>query len=1391
MEVDDTVDGPANEPASEPINEPKVKTTRPARIRTEDDERLAGMSEKEKLETLGLDESWTEYKILLIERPHPGVYMTPLGRRRPTGKSRGRPRISRLAVFKSPRLTSLPWFVGEASEAASKAAEARTDIENSAPVEVASSQWQPVNKTPVVTPASPRGQKRSLTNDEPVEIGSASKIARVSREASRQHSIERRKTPDEEDIPVATTKTPEKHATARTEEESGTASSFKRRRTSQLNCSKQVAANSEKDARGLHDNQTRLASQENPTEPYASYSDDIQRPSRKRRREASHSPNRAKAPAAPAPAVVEPEIRETSHAEDGPPNQQQDELNERFEEGDAAVPIARNEKNQPPGKTQTKDTATAEAKTKPTEEPRDVGSNHEKPKTKTQPKKGRHAGSVAFLRRNIIMGIVEKAGGAFPMGTELWYPFATMWTKANRKETPDWRTIKAVAKQMIDAGKVKQLTFSGKDSKGVMTTKSIIAKPDMSSDDPLIKNMQREMLATGPQYYFPANTEIDAELRSGRKRTAFRPSLPVETDVTVQLQQKPGYVRANENRRTRPSSVKLLKNIERNMGIDFDSNRQFGTTRLMDIRKASRAAKRSQPGEEAPAGTVRISEKPSGSISRMKRFLGPESAYTMLINPKQTFHASTGTFATDAGLAAFRKPSTRRDQEVADSSVLPESLDDLLSKAREEEANFSTKHDPRSSKFFSDNDAIARWELQSEEIHRESGTDRLRYINQTIDDDSTVPISGRVRFDVDKPTKRRGRPPVEETRPTPARNMPLSSSSPPPAPLQQRGPESSVYSALGAGERVVRRRRRRRAADAPPNDRRLAKLTDHMAASEEGKPPGRTPTAKVPSRRIQVPHVPDPLYKRIMTAIVVVRCLTGGAEARLVDWGIVTSIFPDHDAGIMQERGRQILAGNRLQIHKMQNDFHERFIEAYARDEVPRIDYDDLEGYDWETVVDWAYTQLDVPVSSKLPDLPATRGQFDEVFELREDPSAASLDEIYNNNAGISSYRRRNLLAGAPFAIPLREKPSRKTAGVPAQQQKHPYLARLDVAKTWVRANITAPEELYNPAEARRALDGFGERLVSDAVQSLVTERAIMMNKRGRVMPGRNYDITEYFLFTISRRRLIESTQLRRAAKFKTTILDPALRRPSGSARSTTTGTYDVQYGAEDGDILVLINLAAEGKVILRPRDPPRDKFGLTDGGYLTRNLDRNKVRFNIEVRPVAGAYEFGNPVWEKASRVPPPSPFHFHNDDNNNHDVMEVDHDHDHQPHQQQQQGGGQQQQQHIPPPPPSRPSAALLGEERIPVWFDIHGNFIKLLWDLVVGAVVGCVAIRPGVSAAGVASMLKPCMGAWEVYLLLDWLRTVGVAGLMDGYDGGDGCSDEDRPGWVVREGWWLILG
>jgi transcription factor C subunit 3 len=1141
---------------------PEALDFTPSRSVKSQQRRMDGLSRKERFEARGMDETWTEYNVLLIDRPAAGVYVTPQGKRRPAGKRQGRPRQSRIAVFKSDKLASFPWFVKDDHDS-DNGEMADLSVPGSVTLEST-----PLASTPPTTRRSKRTQAVLDQTDSstPPEAGDFTlyRGRNVKRARLDANVIDQPEFGD-------------------TEDSSQAVDSIQ---------AKALSKNGRDKSAAVHP-----------------LSVDVGRPAPKRRR------------------IGSPDRVNNEDAPSAEPN------------GSSNQPI---KASQP-----------------------DVLSKDTTPSVAPESPKGakRHAaadrgGSISIVRRKIIMEIVEKAGGAYPSGNEIWYPFVTFWMKYNRKERPDMRTIKTSIKNLVDSGKLRQLTFSGKDLKGVMVTRTILAKPDISPNDPLVKGMQQQVLATdprNPRISYSPHVDVDPILIRTNVPITQRFKLPVIADTTVHLQHKPAFALYEEKRQERQVNRALMRQLEGEISPSKGKTKRLLTTQRQPVQ--------GEPSGVTHTSIARPAPRPRGRprIERPVVLISAIGSTSLLMNPGQTFHPQTGTFATGARLVRARptkiKPAPMLPNEVANS------VEHLTQLARQTE-------DPSST-----SDKILKWELNHEEFF-DAVLEHHPYIDQGLDQNTfhAAPIAGTIRFDRDQPAK---------------------------APPIIRPPNQT--------------RKARRSSQVAPRQRRLDAVDTSLDARKETQRDGLKPPLR---RQRFTATIPDPLYRKIMAAIVVVRVLAGGWEARVIDWDLVSAAFPSEEPSFIQDRAKSILSRNRLQILKMQRDFQERFLEAYKKNRVPQIDYFNLEKYNWPAIVEWANIELDVTTSERAPSLPATREQFDSIFELREDP-VTNGDELFGTTSMITTTHKRTLTTRVPFAIPM-DTGKAGTAG-----PRKAEIARLEVAKSWVRANIVTPEQAYRPEEARQTLSRFGAPLVESATRSLLTDRIIGMGNRGRIVPGRNYDITDHLLQQINRKRTIECTILRRAVHFKTTVLDPQFQKGD---------SLEVSYSADDGDILALINLASAGRLTFKPRDPPKDKFGLVDSGYLTRQMDKTKVRFAIDIYPTS-SYVYGNPLQEQLESIGLPSPPEFPDDN--------------------------------LPP--------------KIPLWFDIHGGLIKPIWEMAIASVIGCVAMRQGLSAQTISGMIKPALGAWEIELLLGWLADVGVVSREEtgGYTG-----------WKVLEFWWMIL-
>ena len=1380
---------------------------------------FAGMSKKEILISQGLDESWTEFCVCVQERTQPGIYLTPLGKRRANGKRQGRPRISRIAVIRSEKLKEFAWFHEpdkpfdpEVTYNKRKVTPALDDLNGSTPTAQELGNKRPRKRRRIVSDAAKNVEREPSavssedvimvdasnepqpTNDETAgasdddQTQSANKRMRPEQvEAVTSTEVDvygepqpkRKRGRPRKDAPkvpkAASQKAKQRKDTKTASQKGKRAGKATEKKASKLSTS--VLAAPEQLVPLSEDNTTlprpSSAQGENIVAESATHHIPTPEPNigvALPGAAAPHIADQSSACAEPVAIPNEPPLSSTSEpvpvrALSSPAMEAVQSV--EVEVGPTLLGTAENTKEttpvSPPREVSEQRTIKEGSLEEATPASHTQGTNSrasQEPVKSNLRMRKTGGGSIAFLRKKIVMDIMEKSGGVFPLGTELWYPFTTAWYKAKQTGKPDMRTLKSTVKTLADVGKLRQLTFSGKDPKGIMVTKTIITLSEIQPSDPRVQNMQKAMFSGEP--FIPDGVEVDPALRKSR------PSLPpgpekkrnggwpqIDPTVTVNLHHKPAIIRAQELRR----GLAIQRRLLRGAGVPVDPRQRI--TRLTRIERPSPLRPRdshqlsaSKPLPNAQKQWLTetayqdimayASSQPAAKSGSNRRWrpLSSFHPFAMIMCPTQTFHPSTGTFLTVACPPEPPRRPRSVGKEEEEEEVLNLALADVIENVRRRGRVHYKSHDARTSKCFTEIDAIAKWETT--EVAMNLQTENWEFVHHTVEGEfEAAPIQQPVCFDIDPPPP----PPPQVYEPRMLRPLkPALKPALPRAPyVWANAPQLPTSKAPVPAP--APKKRRSRASTAAPKSRRISKLTeaqDGATKPELTATPTRDRTTVVRRHRF-AKNLPDWVVQKIMVSVAVVRALVGGLEGKMIDWGLVASLFPDYEQKFIKDRGRTIMNKNRLQISKMQSDFQDRYAEAYEKGKVPPIDYGNLGGYDWEWIVDWAKTQLETPRIEKVPSLPASRKQFDSVFEFRKD-TPPSLNDMYQYNSQVTIPRKRALLASVPFCMPLQD---------PAEEhrRKRHKSDRLEMAKTWARANVLAPEESYNPPQARQTLDRIlGESLLTSAVQSLQSERVISRGKSSSTAPGRNYDITEFFLNTLGRKRALGGKQLKRAAYFKVNILDEDIR---------TEGKHDLKYEAEDGDILVIINLVAQGRLVLRPREPPRNKYGLTDGGYETRTMDKNRLRFGIDVLPVTDMYVYGNPMEEITSSIPPPR-------GDMDRSFMAA----------------------HFPMPPPglmAAPPPPSTSPGKIPIWFDIHRQFIKVVWDLAIGAVIGTVAARPGISTKDIASVVKPTMGEWEIELALAWMAS---AGFVERTRDSSETAEGKIPGWSVKEWWWFAL-
>ena len=448
---------------------------------------------------------------------------------------------------------------------------------------------------------------------------------------------------------------------------------------------------------------------------------------------------------------------------------------------------------------------------------------------------------------------------------------------------------------------------------------------------------------------------------------------------------------------------------------------------------------------------------------------------------------------------------------------------------------------------------------------------------------------------------------------------------------------------------------------------------------------------------------------RLLVAVIVVMTLTGGVE-KSIDWALVAGLFPRYAAHHLRKVWARMLRDQKARILALAPEFQEAFLAAYEAGEVPKIDYDRLVDYDWAKVIDWAEKKVSTKGHRKDIVLPSSRKEFKKLYDLKIKDNGIDKTRESFFNPSSATYKRMEIVAAIAHTLPAQAQPSVKSAD-------DIEIDDFTLARSWIRALVFTPEEDYDKEVAHEKLLDLGDDLVQEAKQALVEDKVIRHQNSGRAAPGRVFEPTE--VFHSSLRHHITEKQFVQAVAFKR-FLDAEFASGKEFVRS--------DYLANEGTVLCVTNLQAYGRITLKAVDVPMKPFGLTDGGYETSKIPKERFRINMLIYP-SSSYLFDEEIPELQHDVEPPR--------------------------------GGE------------------AGE--IPLWYGITEDLIPDIWKRAAIAVVGTTALRAGASVASLESTFKPALEGWEIWRLMEWGVSVGMMKRLD----------EAHEGWTTGEWWWAIVG
>jgi len=159
---------------------------------------------------------------------------------------------------------------------------------------------------------------------------------------------------------------------------------------------------------------------------------------------------------------------------------------------------------------------------------------------------------------------------------------------------------------------------------------------------------------------------------------------------------------------------------------------------------------------------------------------------------------------------------------------------------------------------------------------------------------------------------------------------------------------------------------------------------------------------------------------------------------------------------------------------------------------------------------------------------------------------------------------------------------------------------------------MTGPD-VYDGRQALIRLATVNDKVLDDALKELRKDKVLVAVKDRRLVPGRNFDISDPFLASIKRH--MEELIYLQAVAFKR-ALDSCFKKGE---------TAEVSFHASDGDTMALMEMVVNGSIRIRPIKVPGTKMGVIKG-YTTRRMDKRILEHPVTIEPT-DTYVYGLPL--------------------------------------------------------------------------------------------------------------------------------------------------------------------
>ena len=416
--------------------------------------------------------------------------------------------------------------------------------------------------------------------------------------------------------------------------------------------------------------------------------------------------------------------------------------------------------------------------------------------------------------------------------------------------------------------------------------------------------------------------------------------------------------------------------------------------------------------------------------------------------------------------------------------------------------------------------------------------------------------------------------------------------------------------------------------------------------------------------------------------------------------------------------------------------FRRAFLRAYENNEVPPIDFDNVLAYDWKALIKWT-TKLDM---AEWRMLPSTRRALDKTVT-------------------VSKFKHGNRPWREAFYHPQRsifnkfQDATSESLSLSVDGSPDPKLSTdLIIAMSWTRSLCVTPVEAYTAdAVLHRRNSLFPTRAKTEITELMIKgvdqlqRQGVISKSSSKWSNGRRWRFNTRVLDSLE--KSAQQHKFTKAVEFKKE-LDQAFR--AGEAKKRVT------YITNDGMIMALLNLQANGRVRVETTGQPNVPMGHEPGNYETRKYTKKYMHFRLDVFPT-DAYLYDEPATPAQQGNQEETANHSDETGQKEEDTTLTD----------------LRARIRASRPPTRGPGGA------VPVWCDVFGRVDPGRWLKYLSAVLITLASRGSMRAEELARTLKPVIMVFEAELIMEW---AGKLGLLESQLGGMAPA--------VMEWWWIAV-